>query len=146
MIFYGRCKDVKVATDERGLTSTIVTYEVFRGSKGVDPKEVTFKVFGSASGMTGRVSTIRGMPLFYVGREDVLFLYKESELGFTSPIGFWQGALPVIGVNGKKVLLNTKNSERITVGYKSMKNAASPDISTPHELLDEVDNLLKDSR
>ncbi len=65
-----------------------VTFEVDRAVKGDPGSTVTVKLLAGQS--------IVGLPRFQEGEEVVLFLYGESELGLTSPVGFGQGKFSVI--------------------------------------------------
>lgn len=143
-IFYGRCVDARVVQDERGFTSTLVTYEVLRGVKGTSSPMVTFKVFGVATDeSTDQPSTLVGITRFYPGKEDILFLYEESPWGFTSPIGLWQGDFSVIQTEEGPRLSVTSKSYRSTpgVGLKAADSGKYP-IVTPDDLLDEVEEML----
>lgn len=130
-IFHGKCVSVNVKEDERGLTSTEVTYDVIRSVKGEVGESVTFKVFGHVN--------------YYPGKEDVLFLYKESPWGFTSPIGLWQGEFPVVREGGNPKLLRKSRAYKNAIRgglFKAVK-AEKREITTPDELLDKVENILE---
>ena len=116
-IFVGRCEEVREDLDENQMAVTYVTYRVLEKIKG-DLRDVeTVKIFGVSkkmvltdSGLMGssyRVS-VRGDGTDYrVGKEEVLFLYRESPLGFTSPVGMGQGRLQISSLpNGKRVVAN----------------------------------------
>ena len=147
-IFHGVCTDVKTVEDENGFIATEVTYDVIRSVKGNENDKITFKVFGFATGEgkdTG--TTLVGLAPFYYGREDVLFLYKESPWGFTSPVGLWQGSYPVIR-DGADVSISRKSEAyNSTIAAKGFKAASSrnrvSEIVTPDNLLDEVENILQ---
>lgn len=144
-IFYGRCIDVQVGKDENGALATMITYEVIRGVKDADASTVSFKVFGNAtSDGTGQSVTTVGMTSFYPGREDVLFLYKESPWGFTSPVGLWQGDFSVVRSNtGPRLAMAGDQKNNTALNMKS--NSPTLDkIITPDELLDKVEKILKD--
>lgn len=144
-IFHGRCIGVDIIKDENGLVSTLVTYEVLRGVKGVATPTVTFKIFGVATkDVEGSAqSTLVGVGDFSPGREDVLFLYQESPWGFTAPIGLWQGEFPVMQTDEGPRLSQKSRSYQTTIG-SGVKAAVSAEkkISTPDSLLDEVEEIL----
>jgi len=144
-IFYGKCIDTETIIDEQNIVSTLVTYEIFRGVKGTKAETITFKIFGKTSPDTSdtEAETTVGVSNFYPGREDVLFLYKESPWGFTAPIGLWQGNIPVIKTEeGPRLNVKSKSYKK-TMNTKSISSTSEKDsISTPDELLDRVEEIL----
>lgn len=95
-IVHGRVVAVRSDRDERGLPATWITLEVLDALKGGAASETTIKQFGVADPLPdGTAASIIGMPRFTPGEEVVLFLYGESTLGFTSPIGLGQGVYRV---------------------------------------------------
>ena len=146
-IFYGRCSDVRLEEDERGLTSTVVTYDVIRNSKGEDGSTITFRIFGVATTEEGssQPTTIWGIPPFTEGREDVLFLYPVSDWGFTSPVGLWQGSFPVEETEDGPQLRVENKSYRNALKNRNVKDARRierSNVRTPDQLLDEVEEIL----
>ena len=144
-IFYGVCKDVQVAEDENGFMATTVSYDVIRSVKGGGPKTIKFKVFGVAADIaTEQPTTLIGMPRFYLGREDVLFLYKASGGGYTSPIGLWQGAFPVVRKDGESKLVDSSDSYKQTLSLGTKTVGRGADIITPDDLLDQAEEILEE--
>jgi len=91
-IAYGKVTDVRVATDDAGLTATWVTLEVRRGLKGVAAGNLTIKQFGDCSAADLQpIGRVPGLPLYVPGEEIVFFLRGNSARGFTSPVGFEGG-------------------------------------------------------
>ena len=52
---------------------------------------------------------VHGIPTFQVGKTYVLFLPTESTLGFSSPLGLFQGSYTVKTVNNEKIVSNGRN-------------------------------------
>jgi len=103
LIFAGRCLETGVVHDAAlGREVTVATFEVERAVKGDPGKTVTVRmaVFDDVSGTPGR-------PQFETGAEVVLFLYGESRLGLTSPVGLGQGRFDVVTDKaGRRLALN----------------------------------------
>ena len=49
---------------------------------------------------------IPGVPKFSNGSKYVVFLTEKSQLGFSSPLGLYQGAFSVETINGEQVISN----------------------------------------
>lgn len=103
-IFAGRCVEVQTTVDPAfGHEVTLATFEVDRVVKGSLGRTISVRMPGGddASGGTA------GMPLFRPGEEVVLFLYGESEMGFSSPVGLGQGRFSVVtDKQGRRIALN----------------------------------------
>ena len=105
-IFVGRCQDVETSLDEQGMPSTSVRFRVEQGLKGAESgATLLVKLYGIAraplhvgEGESSIVSP-KTMTLsaggYRPGAEYLLFLYPESELGFTSPVGAGQGRFEI---------------------------------------------------
>ena len=52
---------------------------------------------------------IHGVPTFQVGNSYVVFLPEKSNLGFSSPLGLYQGSYAVTTINGEQVVSNGRN-------------------------------------
>jgi len=86
MVFYGRCLAVETSSPN-GILAKRYSFKVIEALKGVEPDQVvTFQQI-SGSGSFG----IPGIPAYQKGQEVLLFLYPESRLGLTSPVGMGQG-------------------------------------------------------
>ena len=97
-IFWGRCLQAEPGREpSTGLPVTTYTFEVLRGLKGAQAEESIR--FRQLSG--GPVGDIRGLPEFSPGQEILLFLYPDSRLGLTSPVGLAQGMFRV-GKGGRR--------------------------------------------
>ncbi len=84
-IFSGKCIDVEELENDP-VNAVKYTFKVTEGIKGVKNDEViTFKQWKP---------TVRGAG-YEVGKEYVLFLHPESDIGLTSPVGFEQGRFEI---------------------------------------------------
>lgn len=91
-IFLGTCMSAESMRDERGIPSTVYTFEVSRSVKGRAPRQLHIKQFGLINPLPdGSILRVAGLPAYRVGETYLLFLTKESRLGFTSPKGLSQG-------------------------------------------------------
>jgi hypothetical protein len=130
-IFIGRCVDSSPELDEYGIPATFSRFEVLDGIKGVAAGEtVLIKTFGTERGPLDvregekaivPLKTIRLSPLrFLPDRDYLLFLYPESSLGFTSPVGAGQGRFEIFtDSQGSKLTVNP-------LGNKFLKNRGGP--------------------
>ncbi|MBI4750473.1 MAG: hypothetical protein HY774_18480 [Acidobacteria bacterium] len=59
--------------------------------KGRKSQTIQFKQIHSLTGLNGQ-SLLHSMPHYEIGREYLLFLTQESEVGLCSPVGLFQGA------------------------------------------------------
>jgi len=116
-IVTGRVVEVREGAhpDYRNVTVTFVTVqveEIFKG-RANDVTRHEFMQFGGRSAMR-----IPELPTYRVGDEIVLFLYPESEYGFTSPVGGWQGklALRADPQTGDRVVTPALGPERFYQG------------------------------
>ena len=101
-IFVGKVVAVESRRDEHGLPATYVTFAVTETIKGPPGKQVTIKQIG---GRPGTLPAIPGLPTYTVGEVVLLFLHRDSQYGFTSPVGLHQGKWKVVETTpGKKFL------------------------------------------
>jgi hypothetical protein len=119
---------------------TVVTGRVVEVREGRHPQYPNVKVAyitmaveetlkGQANGQTqhtfmqfgGGVVRIHELPGYRVGEEVVLFLYPESQYGFTSPVGGSQGKFYVHAdpQTGERVVTNELNNVRLFEGIKT---------------------------
>lgn len=88
--------EVRTGRDESGLPATWSTLAVTRTLKGAHVPRLTIKQYGVADPLPdGTITRVAGLPRYRVGEEIVLFLRTDSRRGFTSPVGFSQGAYRV---------------------------------------------------
>lgn len=142
-VFVGRCDSVSEEYSPDQMATTSVTYEVLDKIKGDLRSYETVRLYGFSKKtvLSEEGSTIVGTtPLasysFEPGAEEVLFLYKESRLGLTSPVGFGQGRFEIRTLaSGDKVVSNRfgnhlllrKSSSSVLKALKSTSPSASPD-------------------
>lgn len=102
-IVYATIVDVQVGRDVSGVPATWVTLDVARTLKGGARTRLAIKQYGTSTPLPdGTVTRVSGLPRYTVGEEVVLFLRPDSTLGFTSPVGFTQGAYRVRQRGGRR--------------------------------------------
>lgn len=105
-IFVARCHGVETDLDENKIPSTFVRLAILNGIKGVETgDEILVKQFGDFREVPpilegeSAIISMKTMSLasgsYRPGSEYLLFLYPESSLGFTSPVGAGQGRFEV---------------------------------------------------
>jgi hypothetical protein len=107
-IFSGTCVETSVETDPTlGMRVTLATFDVDQVVKGAVGERVTVKFLGGASA-SGSGFEVAGMPDLQIGEEVVLFLYGESKLGLSSPVGLGQGKFTIHrDKQGRRLAINT---------------------------------------
>jgi hypothetical protein len=104
-IFWGRCAGVE--TQDEAL---VYTFGALRMLKGGPADTVTLRMHKAAS-MYARA------PRFTAGQEVLLFLYPESDLGYSSPVGFGQGVFRIAATgSGEKTAVNERGNSRLFKG------------------------------
>lgn len=116
--FVGRCLETSAELDEYGIPATYVRFHVEEGLKGVrSGEEILVKFFGAHRGLRklrdGESAIVPpktiavGSSSYLPGEEYLLFLYPESQYGFTSAVGAGQGKF-IIRTNpdGEKDIVN----------------------------------------
>ena len=148
-IFSAVCQSVSSGFDDNNLPYTSYSFLVTDSILGVTNQQVVeIKQFGLAepiqldNGVT-QLSRIAGMPRYVAGQEYMLFLTRESRLGFSSPIGLLQGAFRVQGrgnsrmvVNGMgnaNLLIDTRKSIQQRVRDRQQSLSRSAPVSLPDE-------------
>ncbi len=121
-VFSGRCTATEVVRDERiGFNVTHATFEVDRAVKGDVGRTVTVRILGS------------GAPPFELGERVVLFLYPDSALGLTSPVGLGQGKFSIFkNKEGRDRALNAFGNKNLLRGIQAGTGLS------PMALLDEA--------
>jgi len=117
-IFVGRAVDEWTGRDERGLPATVTTFEVSRTLRGGPLSSVKVKQLGVTSVQPDGLATwIEGLPRYRRGAEYLLFLAPDSRIGFTSPVGAFQGAFEIRTADrGRKAALNGLNNANLLRG------------------------------
>ncbi len=104
-IIHGRVVDVRASVhpQQPRMAVTLIKLQVIEMLKGGAAHEVTFMQYG-----TSTQQYVAHLPKYSVGEEVVLFLYPESKLGLTSPVGQGQGKFVVRNDSrsGQRVLQN----------------------------------------
>ena len=98
-IFAGRCiKKEEIENDpESSLTVIKYTFKITDGIKGtINKKEITFRQWKPTVRTGG----------YKVGKKYIIFLYPDSNIGLTSPVGFLQGIFEVQIKDLKEVVRN----------------------------------------
>ncbi len=148
-IFSAVCQNVSSGFDENNLPYTRYSFLVTDSIHGVANQQVVvIKQFGLAepiqlnNGVT-QLSRIAGMPRYVAGQEYLLFLNRESRLGFSSPIGLLQGAFRVQGrgtsrtvVNGLRnanLLIDTRKSTQQRSQERLQNLSRSAPVTLPDE-------------
>ena len=107
VIFHGRVLQNDVKLDERsGQVATFTKFEVIEVVKGSPDKIVTIKQIGGELPDAKIKMKIHGVPRFEVSREYVVFVPKASRLGFSSPVGLWQGKFDIRELDGQMIVSN----------------------------------------
>jgi len=105
--------EVHSGRDESGMPATWITLAVGRALKGAAAKTITIKQYGTSEPLPdGTLTRVAGLPRYAVGDEVVLFLHAESRRGFTSPVGFGQGAWRVDRRRGRPVVADDAGGRR----------------------------------
>lgn len=122
-IVHGRVVEVREGLHPKNehMAVTFVTVQVTEMLKGEAARAVTFMQYGNSTHQY-----IVHMPKYAVGEEVVLFLYPESKLGFTSPIGEGQGKFLVRDDvrTGTRTLLNEQLNRTVLTGLDGAKMTA----------------------
>ncbi len=104
-IIHGRVVEVRegMHPQQQRVAVTFIKVQVIEMLKGGAARDVTFMQYGNRTH-----PYVTHMPSYGVGEEVVLFLYRESKLGFTSPVGQGQGKFVVRNDvrSGQRVLQN----------------------------------------
>jgi len=142
-IFSGRCVRTDVEFDPAvGARVTVATFRVDRGVKGTPERTVTVRMLGDVTGDRPEGDTA-GVPAFRVGEEVVLFLYGESALGLTAPVGLGQGRFEIVeDKQGRKIALNDLGNKNLFRTQGHPKPARPSEALDPASLLDLVEQKL----
>ena len=113
LIFYGRVTENTTTRDEQsGQIATQTTFEVIELIKGEAADRHTIKQIGGQLKETGTTLRIQGVPRYIVGESYVIFLPEKSSLGFSSPLGLYQGSFSVSTIDGEQVVSNGRQLEQ----------------------------------
>lgn len=110
LIFYAEVTSNHTKLDERsGRIATFTEFNIIELIKGESKATHTIKQIGGYDPTSKTRLFIHGVPTFQVGKTYVLFLPTESTLGFSSPLGLFQGSYTVKTVNNEKIVSNGRN-------------------------------------
>lgn len=113
-VVYGRIAEVRNGTHPQysHVAVTFVTVDVIEMIKGTPASRITFMQFAGAT--RGQAHNYH-LPRYSGGEEVVLFLYPESQYGFTSPVGEGQGKFLVTPDprTGGRSLLNDRGNRQL---------------------------------
>jgi hypothetical protein len=150
-IFSGRCTGSRIEVDPALNRRVVVsTFHVQRAVKGVKGGPVTVRMLAGPASAPG--SEPAGVPTFRPGEEVVLFLYGESTLGLTSPVGLGQGRFRIFSDKlGRKVALNDFGNANLSRGGGQSppgahRGAAPGAALGADDLLDRVERLVGGER
>jgi hypothetical protein len=104
-IVVGSVVDVRLGRDPEGVPATWITLAVSHTLRGPARRQFAIKQFGLAEPLAdGTLLRLPGMPRYRPGDEVVIFLRRESERGFTSPVGLDQGVYRVDRAHGQPLV------------------------------------------
>src|SRR5262245_36136686 len=120
-IVVGRAVSEWTGRDQHRLPATITTFEVSQVLKGGPIRRIEVKQLGvTQTQPDGLAVWIDGMPRYQQGAEYLLFLNPDSILGFTMPVGAFQGAFEVRPAErGKKSILNALDNANLLRGLEA---------------------------
>lgn len=147
-IFLGKVLAVESDLDEHHIPASLIRFQVLEGIKGtVSGEQVLIKQFDGLAGAgiagSARHALRDGSVLltpkslrqsahsFAVGEEVVVFLYPESRLGFTSPVGYGQGCFEVTDIAGTKTVSNGWHNHFLQIPTSRLRALSLPDQGGP---------------
>lgn len=134
-VFVGTCVSVRQATDSSGRKIQYVTYKVQETIKGDPANTITFKQIvlqnGPSQPSIMEHSLVGDMPQYEPGEEAVVFLSGESRLGFTAPVGIFQGKFDVqTDTAGNKTVVNALDNRGLFIGMRSSPTLKAMSLSS----------------
>lgn len=147
-IFSGRVVEVRLDLDDERPVTT-VTFEVDRVVKGDLEATVTLRMRGDR--VADSPTRTLDRPAFRPGEEVVLFVYGDSRIGTTNPVGLYQGKFVVtedktgqrraVNAHGNRGLLSNLSVEaRERLELAPARVGERPRL-TPSDLLDHAERL-----
>ncbi len=114
-VFYGRCLSVKPTSHPIGMAVSEYTFQVLEAVKGVRPgQKIVFRQVDATG--RGLLPGIIGMPVYRKGREILLFLHGDSQVGLTSPVGLSQGVFAVVrDMDGQPRVINAVKNRNLAL-------------------------------
>ena len=129
-IFTGKCLTVVSGLDAKGLPYTQYGFRVIEMFRGSPSDLVTVKQFGYSSnpgGPTQNVIRIAGMPEYSPEHTYLIFRGPKSSLGFSAPIGLFQGAFWVSDTKQVVNALGNRNLTFVRSGQAALSPASADD-------------------
>jgi hypothetical protein len=109
-VVWGRCTGVE--TQDETLVYTFTSHRMLKGGSA---DTVTLRMHKAAS-------RYARAPRFTEGQEVLLFLYPESDLGYSSPVGFGQGVFRIAETgSGEKTAVNERGNSLLFKGMNMEK-------------------------
>ncbi len=110
LIFFAEVVSNQSKRDEKsGRIATFTEFKITDLIKGNTELTHTIKQIGGYDPESKTRLFIHGVPTFQVGNSYVVFLPETSNLGFSSPLGLYQGSYSVTTINGEQVVSNGRN-------------------------------------
>ena len=84
--------------------------------------------------MDGKSHRVAGMPTYVPGEDVILFLYKESEYGLTSPVGMSQGKFNFVGdgeSSASQMIVNSINNNGLLGGIDRQSFMRAEELAAP---------------
>ncbi len=126
IIFYAEVSNNQTRKDaDSGHIATFTAFEIIELIKGRAEPHHTIKQLGGVDPANNINVLIHGVPTFEIGRRYVVFLPKQSKLGFSSPLGLHQGSFLVTIEDGEKIVSSGRNLSAPSIG-KSKHSATLP--------------------
>lgn len=137
-VFAGRCLEISTELDENQIPVTYVRFQVQDGIKGIsDGEQILVKFFGiqrdvrpwnEGEKIIVPLKTISvGLKNYEPGQDYLMFLYPESDLGFTSPVGAGQGQFQIlVDEKGNKSVLNPLGNQNLQGSLVKNSSGAVP--------------------
>ena len=122
IIFYGKVIANQSRIDDvSGQIATFTTFEVINILKGNTDSTHTIKQIGGHLPDSNHRLVIKGVPRFYLNSEYIVFLPRESSLGFNSPVGLSQGKFDVLESAEGKIVSNGRSAASLAGKTPSAK-------------------------
>ena len=123
LAFEGTCIDVRVERDpQTNLTVTYSTFTVRELLKGTANFTHVIKQVGGELQVGKPSWAVKGVPRFSLGQTYVLFLYGESDAGFSSPVGLSQGSFDVQDRDGTRRVGNGRDFRDLTANARNSRD------------------------
>jgi hypothetical protein len=110
LIFFAEVISNQSKLDEQsGHIATFTEFKIMDLIKGDAEQRHTIKQIGGYDAKSNTRLFIHGVPAFQVGNNYVVFLPKKSNMGFSSPLGLYQGSYTVTNIDDEQIVSNGRN-------------------------------------